>query len=174
VFASVNGLTSNEKGAIAEAHVVASAIRAGIVVLRPLIDGRRYDLMFDFGDGRIERVQCKWARMLGGDVIVARIRGCRHSPTRGYVWSEYDASEIDAFALYCAELNRCFYVPINEVTAKTDLRLRLKPTRNGQQSGVTMAADYELGAVAQLGERRAGSAKVRGSSPLSSTPRKAA
>jgi hypothetical protein len=31
-----------------------------------------------------------------------------------------------------------------------------------------MAGDYPLGAVAQLGERRAGSAKVRGSSPLSS------
>ena len=32
-----------------------------------------------------------------------------------------------------------------------------------------MAADYRLGAVAQLGERRHGMAEVRGSIPLSST-----
>jgi PD-(D/E)XK endonuclease len=173
VFVPVNGLTSNEKGAIAEAQVIAAAIRQGIVVLRPLIDGRRYDVMFDFGDGRLARVQCKWARLLDG-VISAHISGCRHSPTRGYVRSTYDASEIDAFAIYCGALNRCYYVPIQEMSARSELRLRLTPTRNGQQSGVTMAADYEFGAVAQLGERRHGMAEVRGSIPLSSTPRKAA
>ncbi len=38
-----------------------------------------------------------------------------------------------------------------------------------------MASDYELpGAIAQLGERLAGSQKVAGSSPASSTPPKAA
>jgi hypothetical protein len=52
--------------------------------------------------------------------------------------------------------------------------LRLAPARNNQQIGVTMADDYRLGAVAQLGERLAGSQKVRGSSPLSSTGPKAA
>jgi hypothetical protein len=51
---------------------------------------------------------------------------------------------------------------------------RLAPARNNQKIGVTMADDYRLGAVAQLGERLAGSQKVRGSSPLSSTGPKAA
>jgi len=48
------------------------------------------------------------------------------------------------------------------------IHLRLGPTRNNQRLGVKMAAAYELGAIAQLGERSAGSRKVEGSSPSSS------
>jgi hypothetical protein len=48
------------------------------------------------------------------------------------------------------------------------LHLRLAPARNNRQALVTMADDYDFGAIAQLGERRAGSAKVAGSSPASS------
>ena len=48
--------------------------------------------------------------------------------------------------------------------------MRLAPARNGQRAALNFAADYPLGAVAQLGERPAGSREVRGSIPLSSTP----
>jgi hypothetical protein len=48
-------LTTNQKGAIAEAAVALAAIKAGIVVARPLSEGRRYDLIFDTGD-RLLRV----------------------------------------------------------------------------------------------------------------------
>jgi hypothetical protein len=54
------------------------------------------------------------------------------------------------------------------------LHLRLAPARNGQRAGVTMAAQYRLGAVAQLGERVTGSHEVVGSSPISSTPSRGA
>jgi hypothetical protein len=48
--------------------------------------------------------------------------------------------------------------------------LRLTPARNNQEFAISYAADYEFsGALAQLGERRAGSAKVAGSSPACST-----
>ena len=113
----VEGLSTNEKGAIAEAHIAAAAIREGIVVLRPLVDGRRYDLVFDFDDGRIERVQCKWGRV-AGDVILVRTSGCRHSPTRGYIHTTYRRGEVDAFGIYCGELDRCFYVPADWSSAR--------------------------------------------------------
>ena len=78
-------------------------------------------------------------------------------------------------------LNRCFLMPIEELAGQSHLHLRMAPARNNQRVGIRMAADYDLdkmvnrlGAVAQLGERLAGSQKVRGSSPLSSTPQQAA
>ena len=40
-----------------------AAIELGIDVYRPLGEGRRYDLIFDFGD-RLVRVQCKWAPLM--------------------------------------------------------------------------------------------------------------
>ncbi len=160
-------LTPSEKGALAEARIVAQAIKLGIVVLRPLVDGRRYDLAFDFGHGGLERVQCKWGRLVD-DVIVVRTGTCRFTPRRGYVRTTYTADEVDGFAIYCEVLDRCYYLPAATVAGKSDLRLRLTPTRNNQRSGVTMAADHELGAIAQLGERLRGTQEVAGSSPASS------
>jgi hypothetical protein len=49
------------------------------------------------------------------------------------------------------------------------MHLRLAPARNNQELLVHWAADYRLGAIAQLGERSAGSRKVGGSNPPSST-----
>jgi prevent-host-death family protein len=55
------------------------------------------------------------------------------------------------------------------VGSQTAVQLPLSPPRNGQRAAINYASDYEFsGAVAQLGERGAGSAEARGSSPLSS------
>jgi hypothetical protein len=160
-------LTSSQKGGLAELKIAAAAADLGIGVLRSMTDGLRYDLVFDVF-GELVRVQCKWAT-LKGDVVSIPLRTSRHTPA-GYVRTVYDADEIEGFAAYCRELDSCFYLPISDFAGRQLARLRLGPARNGQRLGVKMAADYLLGAVAQLGERRAGSAKVRGSSPLSSTP----
>jgi hypothetical protein len=160
-------LTSAQKGAIAEAEIAAAAIRHGMTVLRPLNDGRRYDLVLDTGT-QILRVQCKWAPR-SGDVIVVRARTSRYTPTNGYIRTTYDAHEIDGVALYCPEVDGCFFIPIAEMAGRGYLHLRLAPARNHQQMGVTMAATYRLGAIAQLGERLHGMQEVAGSSPASST-----
>jgi hypothetical protein len=55
---SSSALTPNQKGAIAEAVIAAEAAKAGVLVLRPILDAR-YDLVFDTGN-TLWRVQCKW------------------------------------------------------------------------------------------------------------------
>jgi hypothetical protein len=160
-------LTSNAKGAIAENAITAEALRLGIRVLRPVVPGARYDLAFELPSG-IVRVQCKWGRLVG-DCVVAQIGTSRHSPTRGYIRTSYDPGEVDAFAIWCDDLDAAYYVPIKAVVARQALHLRLGPAKNNQRIGVTMAADHTLGAIAQLGERLTGSQKVAGSSPASST-----
>ena len=100
--------------------------------------------------------------------MVVRLRTSRHSPSRGYVVTTYDATEIDGIAASCREFDSCYFLPIAEFERRTFAHLRLAPARNGQLVGVKMADDYPLGAVAQLGERVTGSHEVRGSSPLSS------
>ncbi len=160
-------LTSSQKGGLADLKVAAEAADLGFGILRPATEGLRYDLVLDVA-GALLRVQVKWAT-LKGLVVSIPLRTSRHTPG-GYVRTQYGATEIEGFAAYCRDLDRCFFLPIAEFLGRTNAHLRLGPARNGQLRGVKMAADYPLGAVAQLGERRAGSAKVRGSSPLSSTP----
>src|SRR6476659_4864555 len=86
----------------------------------------------------------------------------------------YAREEIDAFALYCLELDRCFFVPIAQAGGRQEIRLRLSPTRNNQRRGIRWADDFDFaarlrehqGAVAQLGERMPGRHEVTGSSPV--------
>jgi hypothetical protein len=159
-------LTPTEKGAAAELAIAYHAARLGIVALRPMVEGRRYDLVLDTGD-RLWRIQCKWGRLTKG-VIVVPTGTCRHTPN-GYLRTTYSSSEIDGVAVYCPDPERCYFVPIAEVEGKSTLYLRLDPAANNQRAYVTMARDYPLGAIAQLGERVTGSHEVAGSSPASST-----
>ena len=160
-------LTTNQKGAIAEAAVTLAAVRLGIEVYRPMAEGGRYDLVFAFPNGRLWRVQCKWGRVRRG-VLQVRLATSRHTP-RGYVRTTYGADEIDAFVVYSPDLDRCYYLPISEFAGRTYAHLRIAPTGNNQAIGIKFLADYEFGAIAQLGERVTGSHEVAGSSPASST-----
>jgi prevent-host-death family protein len=162
--------SNNRKGAIAEAAIALEATRLGIEVLKPVAEHGRYDLALDLGE-RILRVQCKWGALdLKRGVVSARI-GCSSYTPRGYVVTTYSPEEVDAIAVYCEELGEVFLVPISVAGGKRQLYLRIQPPRNGQRASINLAGDYQLGAIAQLGERSAGSRKVGGSSPPSSTSR---
>jgi prevent-host-death family protein len=167
VFVPANQeLTGNQKGAIAEAAIAAEATKLGIVVSRPNVDAR-YDLIFDTGN-RLLRVQCKWAPRRG-DVILIRTRGSWYSPGRGYVRSDYESTEIDAVAAFCSDTEDVYLLPIRLVASQSMIHLRLAETKNGQLAGLHSAAEYRLGAIAQLEERYLGMVEVAGSSPAGST-----
>ena len=161
-------LNSNDKGNIAEAAIALEAIKLGIDVLKPVSEHGRYDLLFDLGQ-RVMRVQCKWwALDRAAGVICVRVGGSRHTPA-GYVRTTYSTEEVDAIAVYSAELDEVFLVPIDVVAGRSAVRLRIDPPRNAQRACINLASEYRLGAIAQLGERPAGSREVVGSSPTSST-----
>jgi prevent-host-death family protein len=163
-------LTTNRKGAIAETKIAAAATELGIPVLRPIVEHGRYDLGFEIAD-RLLRVQCKWGALDGeSEVIKVALQTSSLTPA-GYVRTSYTPQEIDLVAVYCGGLDRCYLLPSALACGRTAIYLRLTPPRNGQRACINLACDFEFsGAVAQLEERRAGSAKARGSSPLSSTP----
>lgn len=75
---------------------------------------------------------------------------------------------------FCDALDTVYAVPVDVISDRHVLHLRVEPPRNNQSRLVHWASDYELGAIAQLGERRHGMAEVVGSSPTSSTGSKAA
>jgi prevent-host-death family protein len=163
-------LSTDQKGAIAEAKIAAAAIELGIPVLRPITEHARYDLGFEIGE-RILRVQCKWGRLDDEQAVIqVQLQGSWLSPTAGYVRSSYLESEIDLVAVYCHPLDRCYLLPIALVAGRRAIFLRLTRPKNGQRACINLAADFELpGAVAQLEEHLHGMQGARGSSPLSST-----
>jgi PD-(D/E)XK nuclease superfamily protein len=155
-------LTTDQKGAIAEMGIAWHATQLGVDVYRPVSEGGRYDLIFDL-DGRLWRVQCKWARRYG-DVLIVRCYSCRRA-REGMRVRRYTTEEIDAVAAYSFDLDRCYFLPMDVVGRKRNVQLRLAPARNNQRDGINWAENFEFaatlarpqGAVAQLGERAAGS-----------------
>jgi hypothetical protein len=156
------------KGAITEAAIAMAATKLGFVVLRPMTEGRRYDLVIDTGP-RLLRVQCKWARHEKGVVVIDT--STRRLTPHGYVHTTYEHGEIDGIAAYCEALEQCYFLPITLVAGRRGFHLRLVPAANNQELAINWAADHLFGAIAQLGERDTGSVEVAGSSPASSTSR---
>jgi hypothetical protein len=165
-------LTTDQKGAIAELKIAARAAQLGIGVWSAYTV-ERYDLIFDLRP-KLLRVQCKWATRYGEIMVVRCYRNRRNRD--GLLTQLYSPDEIGAFAAYCADVDECYLLPIEAFAGRRNIQLRLGPTKNNQAQGINWAKDYEFaatlgrrGAIAQLGERLAGSQKVAGSSPAGST-----
>jgi PD-(D/E)XK nuclease superfamily protein len=165
-------LTTDQKGAVAEAWVAATALEHGIGVWRPLAD-ERVDLILDLRP-KLLRVQCKWSKRLDDVIYVRCYRNRRNAD--GLLRQYYTRDDVDAFAVYCPDVRRAYLIPFEAVPPRGTLLLRLEPTRNNQKAGIRWAADFEfaatlraLGAIAQLGERCHGMAEVAGSIPAGST-----
>jgi PD-(D/E)XK nuclease superfamily protein len=167
-------LTTDQKGAVAELAIARAAAELGIGVWGPYTV-ERYDLVFDLRP-ELARVQCKWATRRG-DIIVVPCHTNRRNRV-GLVRTFYSSDEIDAFAAYCADTDRCYFLSLKTFAGRSAIQLRLAPTKNNQQAGVNWARDFEFaatlaprGAIAQLGERCHGMAEVAGSIPAGSTHR---
>lgn len=127
-----------EIGEVSEAQVIAALLRAGKVVLQPFGDSQRYDLVVD-NRGTFIRVQCKTARLKKGCLAFPT---CSSQSHRGRGKQDY-RGQIEFFGVYCRELDKVYFVPVDEVP-KTEAALRLKPSKNGQQKGVRLASQFEF------------------------------
>jgi PD-(D/E)XK endonuclease len=165
-------MTTDQKGAIAEACIAAAALKLGVEVYRPVAEGGRYDMILDIG-GKLWRVQCKWATRRGETLVIScqSARRCAD----GFIRRRYTAEEIDAIGAYSLELDRCFLIPIARVENRPAISLRLAPCLNNQRRRINWADDFDFeatirrqGAVAQLEERMPGRHEATGSSPVGS------
>lgn len=137
---------TNQKGDVAAAAVLAVLVQAGLRVLVPW-GTERYDLAVD-NEGQLVRLQVKLGRLYDGGVVCSP---CSVLPDRKRRRS-YEKDEIDFFAIYCPELpGQVFLIHVIECP-KTELRLRLSPSRNGQKMGLRWAKDYLFtGSIPQVG-----------------------
>ena len=160
-------LTTDQKGNIAEQAVALAATRLGLDVYRPVGEGGRYDLIIDTGP-RLLRVQCKWARRRE-EFVLLRLRSNRRTAA-GLTSRCYTPEEIDAFAVYCPDVEQCYLIPMERVGDRRQIHLRLSEARNGQRGAVEWARDFEfstvdwstLGAVAQMARAFGWQPKGRG------------
>jgi hypothetical protein len=124
--------------------IARTAAELGIGIFKPLTDGERYDLILDLRP-RLVRIQCKWAR-LRNDVVFIPCYSNRRA-AGGQRRRAYTAREADAIVAYCANIDRCFFVPADRFAGRSQLMLRLAPSRNNQRLHVNWADDFDLRAT---------------------------
>jgi PD-(D/E)XK endonuclease len=135
-------LASNLLGALAVEKVVYRAIVKGWTPCRPLLECR-YDLILDDGF-KPYRVQVKYAGQKtpkqASGVIPVGLKKWRTDGRPPLLC--YTTEEIDALLVYVPTIDEIFWFGPEVFAGRQNLYIRLEPTRNGQQKGCLMAANY--------------------------------
>ena len=133
---------TNAIGDISESAIITRFLQLGYVVLTVYGGNQRYDLVIEDADGQFWRIQCKSAWIDEGGTVL-KFDTANHNVTRKKRdWRHY-RGQCEYFALYSAELNKVYLVPVDEVGA-TRAHLRLAPAKNNQSKNVRWAQQYEL------------------------------
>lgn len=127
---------SKLKGDLAEIEVMRISRERGYCVSMPFGEDAAYDLVVD-RNGRLDRVQCKFAASDGERVVVR----CRS--TNGWGTRKYRPEDVDWIATYDVTSGRCYFVPSSLLGGgRATLTLRLTPARNGQSRNIRLATDF--------------------------------
>jgi hypothetical protein len=135
-------LNRKAKGDLAELKVATDLRARGYKVAFPYGEDWDFDLILCRESGALERVQVKYAR---SDARVISIAARSRSLTNGKVKTtkHYTGETIDWLAVWDATMDRCYYIPADELgNGMTEVSLRLVPTANSQLRRVRMATEY--------------------------------
>ena len=106
---------------------------------RPLACQLRFDFAIDEGAGRITRVQCKSGVYRHGCVYFRTASADRRRPN-----GDPYIGQIDAFAVYCPELDASFLVPIEHISARHVAALRIDRPISREMAEIRWAKPYLL------------------------------
>jgi hypothetical protein len=130
---------THQVGDRTEAIVMAKLLQVYDCVLIPFGNGRRYDLVVDSGE-QFLRIQCKTGRLRSGAVVFnTHSQNPKGRTGRGVGYRD----QVELFGVYCPDTDKVYLVPVADVTDSHGY-LRVDLPKNGQKSGVRMAAQYEL------------------------------
>ena len=132
-------------GELTELKCQMFCLERGFIVSKPIVDNARYDLLLDYNN-KFYRIQIKTSRWMSEEHegIVFNCKS-QHSVAGGNKIMKYTPEEVDFFM---TEFEGEFYlIPCEK--AKSEMRLRFKPTKNHQDDKATFAKDFKFEEVIQ-------------------------
>lgn len=132
-------MDTNSIGDLTEIIIIGRLMKRGQTVLKPISPSSKYDLVLD-DNGRFIRVQCKTARLKNGVIVcpVSKTHGRSNAFRRAY-----SSEQVDAFAFYCPENDKCYLMNIGDTT-RSMMHLRVDQPKNNQMTGIRYASDFEI------------------------------
>lgn len=133
---------TKDKGDLAVAEVVADLIRHGVQVCLPISEHLPFDLIAISPSMReLRRVQVRYVSAKDGAIRTTLRR--THADRHGVHIRRIKLEEIDAFAIFCPDMDEVYYVLTEELLGlRREFSLRLTQGRNGQVSRTRPAAGF--------------------------------
>ena len=126
------------KADIGLAKVIADLTIKGYVPCVPLSEHQPYDIVAIAKDGKVFKLQVKYATLKANGTIEVRFR-TSWADRNGTHIRHYTKDEFDNYALYCPEKDKVVYVPNSPECPKT---IRFEKSANNQNRYVKWANDY--------------------------------
>lgn len=124
-------------GELSEGIVIGHLSKLGWVLLLPLGNNRRYDLVIDKG-GEMVRAQVKTGRLRNGCVVFSTSsKNGFTGERRGY------KGQADVFLVYCPDNDKVYMVPVGDVSENCGF-LRVVQPRIKITAPIRWASSYEL------------------------------
>ena len=138
-------MNTSSIGNIGEAQVLYEFVKRGIPVYTPFGDGYEVDLIAIF-NGKPQRIQVKTTQTIK-DKTLMEWNIMKQQGFHGNKIS-YSAGTIDYFALYCAENQRSYLVPFNEIPNST-FSIRLDSYDGRRLKTMHFEEDYQFDKILQ-------------------------
>ena len=129
---------TNQKGYIGEQAFALEAAKRGYWVAQMPQDCP-YDFILDKRDGNLIRVQVKYRSLLSNGSISLKLKNDLYSNR-----SDYSSNNVDMIAVYIAEKEETFLIPIREIEDKDEIVIRVEPPKNNQKKGIRLIQELNV------------------------------
>lgn len=143
--------STNDKGDVGLALVMADLIKKGYNICLPLSEHLPFDLVAVDAEGRLAKVQVKYVAVnaakpgkptLHRGVIRLPCRSS-YSNSKGSRHKPHDFSRFDAYGVYCPDNGGIYYVSVLQIPeGATEFSLRIEPAPM-KNKNIRWASDYE-------------------------------
>lgn len=110
----------------------------GFLILNPETEHAPFDIVI-YKDGVFRRVQVKYKSLNSKGTLEITFRS-NYSTSNGVRTKAVDKSEIDVYAIYCPDTDKCYY--LNPKDYNQTVALRVNTSRNNQQVNIKLADDF--------------------------------
>ena len=132
---------SNQKGDVGEAAFALAAAKRGYWTAKMPQDCP-YDFVLDKKDGTILRVQVKYRSVSKtGTVMIKMVQHKEHCKANRQT---YTSENIDALAVYVADSDIVFLIPVADIGTIDEVTFRCNPSKNNQTHNVRMITQYAI------------------------------
>lgn len=121
---------TKDKGDIGVAKIIADLAVQGYSVMLPISEHLPFDLVIVSEEAKLLRCQVKYRSLNSDNKIQVEVKNTA-SNSNGYYTKLVDFEKIDVYAIYCPDLDKCYYMPtklVKQYTSKFTLNAASEKT----------------------------------------------